>query len=327
MDNSNWLVSAYKVNLNGEIKKVTNPDANFLDPNDNDFSWIHMEAKSKETEKWLYEESGLDEIWVMALLAEDTRPNVSYLSNGAMIIILRGINLNENEEPEDMVSIRLYVDKNCIISVRLRKLKAVEEIEKLLERGSGPADASQFIATLVHLLCDRLDKTFAQMNDELDDIEEEVLDRPDIIVRQKIIDLRKRVIIFRRYLGPQRDVLHSLSFGGNSSLLQEDERHSLSESHNKTTRYVEDLDSMRERTQVVQDELNNYLTDRLNKNTYKLSITASIFMPLSFLVGLFGVNLAGIPWAASVASFPGLCLSLVILIILEIIIFKKLDWF
>jgi zinc transporter len=325
MDNPDWLIAAYKVNKKGETTKFTNLDATFLETEDTDFSWIHMEAKAPQTEKWLYEESGLDDIWVMSLLAQDTRPSVSYLSNGAMIIILRGINLNENEEPEDMVSIRLYVDRSRVISVRLRKLKAVEEIERRLDSGEGPVTSSEFISTLVHLLCNRLDPTFGQMNEELDDIEEEILNKPDVIFRQKIIDLRKRIILFRRYLAPQRDVLHSLSFTDKSWLFQDD-RHSLAESQNKTTRYVEDLDSMRERTQIVQDELNNYLTDKLNKNTYKLSIVASIFLPLSFLTGLFGVNLAGIPSSTNQTSFSVFCVSLVVVIIIQIIVFKKLDW-
>lgn len=325
MDNTNWLVSAYKVNKKGKTTKFTSPDAAFLEVEDTDFCWIHVDANDQQAEKWLYEESGLDDIWVMSLLAQDTRPSISYLSNGAMIIILRGINLNDNEEPEDMVSIRLYVDKNRIISVRLRKLKAVEEIERRLDGGEGPHTVSEFVSTLVHQLCDRLDPAFGLMSEELDDIEEEVLNKPDIIVRQKIIDLRKRIILFRRYLAPQKEVLHSLSFRENSFLTLED-KHSLAESHNKTTRYIEDLDSMRERTLIVQDELKNYLTDRLNKNTYKLSIVASIFMPLSFLTGLFGVNLAGIPGAASHISFAAFSIALIVVIIIELIIFKKLDW-
>ena len=326
MDDNNWLLLSYKISDNGQSEQISESDIEEFSSKSSGFNWIHLNGNDPRSEQWLYENSGLEQLWIMALLAQDTRPNITTLDNGAIIVILRSINLNVNEEPEDMISIRLYIDKHQIISVRLRKLNAIDEIERKVILKKGPKNSSEFIATLVYLLCNKLDPMFSQMNEELDIVEEEILDKPDIVLRQQITDLRKKVILFRRYLAPQRDVLHTLSFLDKKWLYKKD-RHSLAESLNKTIRYIEDLDSMRERTQVVQDELNNYLTDRLNKNTYRLSIMASIFWPLSFLTGLVGVNLAGIPGADSPLAFTVFNIVLVAVIFIQIALFKWLDWF
>ena len=92
-------------------------------------------------------------------------------------------------------------------------------------------------------------------------------------------------------------------------------------------RYVEELDAIRERAQIVKDELANMIADRLNKNTYILSVIAAIFLPLGFLTGLLGVNIGGIPGVNSPIAFAVFCLLLTILVAVQVIIFRKLKWF
>ena len=93
------------------------------------------------------------------------------------------------------------------------------------------------------------------------------------------------------------------------------------------TRYVEDLDAIRERSQIVKDELANILADKLNKNMYVLSVIAAIFLPLGFLTGLLGINLGGMPGAENPDAFWVFSGLLVAVVSLQIWIFKKLDWF
>ena len=92
-------------------------------------------------------------------------------------------------------------------------------------------------------------------------------------------------------------------------------------------RYVEDLDAVRERCQIVRDELANVLSDRLNKNMYILSVIASIFLPLTFLTGLFGINVSGIPGAYNNNAFVIITGAMVALTLIQVVIFKKLKWF
>ena len=84
---------------------------------------------------------------------------------------------------------------------------------------------------------------------------------------------------------------------------------------------------IRERAQIVKDELVNALSDRLNRNMYVLSVIASIFLPLGFFTGLLGINVGGIPGAENSEAFYIFCGLLVVLVIAQIIIFKKLKWF
>ena len=84
---------------------------------------------------------------------------------------------------------------------------------------------------------------------------------------------------------------------------------------------------IRERAQVVKDELQNMLADRLNKNMYVLSVIAAIFLPLGFLTGLLGINVGGIPGADNSMSFLIFCGILTAIVVFQIWLFKKMKWF
>ncbi len=171
-----------------------------------------------------------------------------------------------------------------------------------------------------------MESPLTQLDDDTDVIEEEVLASASINLREKIVDIRKQAILYRRYMAPQRDAIDQLRMQELTWLDEHNKRY-LQESYNLITRYVEDLDAIRERSQIVKDELANMLSDKLNKNMYILSVIAAIFLPLGFLTGLLGINVGGIPGSDNPQAFALFCLILTVLIICQVLLFKRLKWF
>ena len=164
------------------------------------------------------------------------------------------------------------------------------------------------------------------LDERTDNIEERVIDHPDITERQEINDIRKQAIAFRRYIAPQKDVMAHLRMSDLPWMTDKHKR-MVQESYDRVTRYVEDLDMIRERAQIVKDELANALADRLNKNMYVLSVIAAVFLPLGFLTGLFGINIGGMPGVDSPVAFTVFSVSLVAIVAAQVFIFKKMKWF
>lgn len=293
---------------------------------DDQLAWVHLDASMPETRSWIVREASyLDSFVIDALLADETRPRMSKIGDGALLI-LRGVNLNADSDPEDMVSIRLWVDAHRIISVRRRRLKAVGDIVEKLEVGKGPANSGQFVSMLAFQLFDRMQPVLTALDEATDDIEERLLDSVDLSLRERIVSVRKRAIVFRRYMAPQRDAIGMLRMAEFDWLVEKDRLY-LQESFNHVTRYVEDLDAIRERAQIVKDEMANVMADRLNKNMYMLSVVAAIFLPLGFLTGLFGINIGGMPGVDSSLAFFIFCASLILVVVAEVAIFRRLGWF
>ena len=84
---------------------------------------------------------------------------------------------------------------------------------------------------------------------------------------------------------------------------------------------------MRERAQIVKDELSNALSNEMNRNLYQLSLITAIFLPLGFLTGLLGINVGGIPGAEVPTAFWIFCGLLSLIVGLQLAMFQRLRWF
>ena len=131
---------------------------------------------------------------------------------------------------------------------------------------------------------------------------------------------------FKRYMAPQRDLItHFLKT--KIDWLADNNHHKMIEAHDNITRFVEELDSVQERSQGVSDEVTNLLTERLNKNMYALSVFAAIFLPRGFLTVLSGINIGGIPASENPQAFLVFCGMLALVVGSLIVIFRKMSWF
>ncbi|MCC7260358.1 MAG: hypothetical protein IT567_04930 [Alphaproteobacteria bacterium] len=171
-------------------------------------TWVHFDAAEPRTREWLHQEiSYLDPFIIEALLADETRPRVTEIGDGA-IVILRSVNLDAHADPEDMVSIRLWVDNHRIISVQLRTLKVVMDLADRLKTGHGPRSAGDFISMLIDKMFDGMEPVLSTLDERIDEMEEEVLmPAPPEALREEIANIRKQAIIFRRYMAPQREAV------------------------------------------------------------------------------------------------------------------------
>ena len=100
----------------------------------------------------------------------------------------------------------------------------------------------------------------------------------------------------------------------------------LRESADRTLRFVEDLDSIRERASIAQDELNSRVNDQMNRTMYLLTVVATLLLPAGILTGLFGVNVGGMPGIDSDWAFIGLFLLIPALAVLEFVLLRWLKW-
>lgn len=287
--------------------------------------WAHLQRDSAAAAQWLAAER-VPRLVRQALTAEETRPRCTPLEGG-LLLILRGVNLNPDADPEDMVSIRLWTDGRRILTVWLRRLLAVSDLDQLLAEGRGPKDVGEFLTLLSDRLVARMEPVIAEIDDRIDALEDEVIERHDPALRERLAAVRRQAIVLRRYFAPQREALLRLTTDADAApWLQPRDRHALREVADRITRYVEDLDAGRERAGVVHDQLANHLSDELNRGMYILSVIAAVFLPLGFLTGLLGINVGGLPGVETPWAFAVVCLILAVLAGLEVWLLRHLKW-
>ncbi|WP_413701245.1 zinc transporter ZntB [Psychromonas sp. KJ10-10] len=287
--------------------------------------WLHFDYTQPATEKWLNEQSELNPLVISALLNDETRPRATALNDG-ILISLRGVNLAPNSDPEDMVSIRLWCTKHKVISTRRRTLLSTRDIATEFDNGNGPQTPSEFIVDLTERLIIRMSNTIYEIEDKVSEIEEKQLVSSDYSLRAELSDLRRQIISLRRYLSPQREAMTQL-LSDRISLFSVEEKTKLRETTDHLTRFLEDLDSVKDRAVVCQEEVNNNLTEQMNNRMFVLSIVSAVFLPLGFLTGLLGINVGGIPGADNSYAFVIFILILIIVVAAQVFIFRKKKWF
>ncbi len=265
-----------------------------------DPTWLHLDLTQPNSHVWL-KQSGLSEIALNGLIAEVTRPRA--ITRGDKLqLTLRGVNLNEGESVDDMVSARLWTDGTLLISTQLRRLKSTEDVFQRLSEGRGPRHIAELICNWTDRLVERMTSSVMTLENQLDQLE-----TSDDLLSPKysraLAELRKTSVSLLRYLNPLNDALltliaHPLGwFEPNNTVIQ------LQDISHRLARHIESLNSVSDRATILHDTRQTQMAEAMNSRMYLLSIVAAIFLPLGFLTGLLGINVAGMPGADDPAAF------------------------
>lgn len=263
--------------------------------------WMHIDYRNAAAGRWIRTSSGIEPLAIDALLDEDSRPRMVQFDDG-LLLILRGVNFNKGAKPEDMVSVRIWAEANRIITTRHRKVGTLSEFHEQLLAGKGPTGPGDFILRLAAHLDSNIEPVIDRIDEEVETAESNYSGNNNSAYRGEFGQLRRRTAHLRRYLAPQRDTLERLS-RQSVGILSDDQRNGLREEADAMTRHLEDLDLARERAMVAQEELLNTMAQEQNSRMYVLSLVAAIFLPLAFLTGLMGMNVAGLPGTDDPAAF------------------------
>jgi zinc transporter len=286
--------------------------------------WVDVDLNDEKSRTWVRKQAMLERTAADSLLAGETRPRVVATASG-LLIVLRGVNLNPGADPEDMVAVRVWLDNTRVITSRRRRTLSVQDIADDLEAGTGPTSTGGFLVFLIAKLTDRIGTVVAGIEDETDGIELEIPAGNVAELRGQLSDLRRQIASLRRFLAPQRDSLDRL-YRQPGAFLSEVESQELREETDRLTRHLEDLDLARERALVTQEELLNRIAEEQNQRMYLLSVVAAIFLPLSFLTGLLGMNVAGLPGTEASYGFVVSAATMIAVGIGLILFFRAKKW-
>ncbi|MBJ2064781.1 zinc transporter ZntB [Serratia odorifera] len=275
-------------------------------------SWLHLDYAHPASAQWLATTPLLPDSVREALSGDSTRPRVTRQGDGTMIT-LRGINFNANSRPDQLVTFRVYITDKMIISTRHRKVYSIDEVVNDLQSGVGPTNSGSWLVEISDGLTDHATEFIEDLHDKIIDLEDALLEQ-QIPERGQLALIRKQLIVLRRYMAPQRDVFSRLA-SERLPWMSDDDRRRMQDIADRLGRGLDDLDGSIARTAILSDEITTVMADAMNRRTYTMSLLAMVFLPTTFLTGLFGVNLGGIPGGSDPLGFAAFCLMLVALVL------------
>ncbi|AMG58734.1 MULTISPECIES: zinc transporter ZntB [Pantoea] len=272
--------------------------------------WLHLNYTHRKSAEWLQSTPQIPDTVRDALAGDSMRPRVSRLGDGFMIV-LRSVNHNSDARRDQLVVMRVFINDKLIVSTRRRKVSAVDEVLIDLQNGNGPIDCGSWLVDVCDALTDHTSEFIEELHDKIIELEDALLDQR-MPARGELGLLRKQLIVMRRYMAPQRDVYARLA-SEKLAWMDDSERRRMQEIADRLGRGLDDLDAGVARTAILADEVASAMAESMNRRTYTMSLMAMIFLPATFLTGLFGVNLGGIPGGEWKYGFSIFCLLLVAL--------------
>jgi zinc transporter len=285
--------------------------------------WLHLNYTHRQSAEWLQSTAQIPDAVRDALAGDSMRPRVSRLGDGFMIV-LRSVNHNSDARPDQLVAMRVFINDKLIVSTRRRKVFAVDEVLTDLQNGNGPIDCGSWLVDVCDALTDHTSEFIEELHDKIIEMEDALLDQR-MPARGELGLLRKQLIVMRRYMAPQRDVYARLA-SEKLGWMDDSERRRMQEIADRLGRGLDDLDAGVARTAILADEVASQMAESMNRRTYTMSLMAMIFLPATFLTGLFGVNLGGIPGGEWHYGFTIFCLLLVILALSVAGYLRKRRW-
>ncbi|MES2442661.1 MAG: zinc transporter ZntB [Pseudomonadota bacterium] len=256
--------------------------------------WIHLTTNDEHAQTWLGGEAGLSPYVIEALTAAETRPRCDPVGDGA-VINLRGLSSEELSVSDQLASIRLYAHAGRVFSVTRKLLNALVPVRAQVEAGRI-LDPGDLIAALAQEITEELDPVVADLGDELDDCEERITAHQAFELRRLVNKSRITAIAYRRFLAPQRAALEKLA-ALPGDWLRDDDRLHLNSAADRAARMAEELESIRERAALIHETLTDLRAELIDQRSLIIAIAAMIFLPLTFITGLLGMNVDGIPYA------------------------------
>jgi zinc transporter len=249
--------------------------------------WMNFDLADSALGEWLSD--NVPTSVTVALQLPQMRPRFDILAEGALIN-LRGVKLNPGAPPEDMIGLHIWATADRFITVRKRTIMTLEATRQEMVLSKGAKTVSAFLA---EGLTQRIEAVSLILEERMDELEEMIITKKPINP-DEVLNLRQSLLKMRRFIGPQRKALQDLSVA-KSGLPNVKTAPHLLETTNRAARTIEALDAARDRMAVMQKHLDIETTAAMGRNGYVLSIVARIFVPLGFLIGLFGMNIDGAP--------------------------------
>lgn len=286
--------------------------------------WAHLVRSEPGVAEMLRDGLRIPEPTVELLTSDATRPR-AFREGDTLVATLRGINFNPGAEPEDMVSLQLWSDGHRVVTLRRVPLQSPRETLAEVDAGIGPVDAGALVTTLVDHIIARVDRVIIDLNEQIDDCDQDRDKLQSSVLIDQIATIRHACLSLKRHMGPMHVALEAIGRDA-PAWFEEHDRRAMTEAIHRLRRDLDDIDASKESAVVMLDDLRARAVAGSQRTTFVLTVVATIFMPLTFVTGLLGSNIGGIPGSEDPNAFWILSAICGAILVAQLFLFWKWKW-
>jgi len=245
-----------------------------------------------------------------------------------LFFILKSFNNADDADEMDSEQVSIILGKNYVISFQEKGDELFAPVRERINSAKGrirKSGADYLAYALMDTIVDKYFVILEDVGEKIEDLEDSLVIQPGQNALQEIHVLKRKMLHFRKALWPLRETMNSLS-RGESALVQEGTVLYLRDTYDHTVQLVDALETYRDILSGMLDIYLSSVSNRMNQIMKVLTIISTIFIPLTFIAGVYGMNFKNMPELDFAWGYPAVLLIMVVISLAMIRLFQTRKW-
>ncbi|MCJ7472874.1 MAG: magnesium/cobalt transporter CorA [Actinobacteria bacterium] len=292
-------------------------------------TWINVDGiENTQVLKDLGECFSIHPLTLEDILNTDQRPKLEDYEN-YIYIVLKMLSYDEKEEEISSEQVSLILGKNYVISLQESEGDIFNPIRERIKNGKGrvrKAGSDYLSYLLLDAIVDNYFTILEKVSEKIEGLEDEVIKNPTQETLNTIHNLKTEMLYLKKSVWPLREVVNKLE-RGELTLIKKSTSVYLRDIYDHTIHVIDSIETLRDMLSGILDIYLSSVSNRMNEVMKVLTIIATIFIPVTFIAGIYGMNFSNMPELGWHWSYLVFWIVVLIIGVTMIIYFKRKKWF
>ena len=315
------LICGFRLRPDGPVEQISGGAEDWKSASESGPVWLHFNLADTRARQWLATCGRIPVAARERLLGDDRHIGLRAMGGG-LAGLLGDVGYEFEADPENLGLLHVYVDEHWIVTARTHPLRVADQLRREFLDGAVAPTPMFVLVRFAEELGELFDGIATAQADLIDDIEDAVLKNRGRSEGGELGRVRRLVARLRRHVAAQRQAL-GLVAHRSPVWARDEEVEKMRRAYEQTDLVAQDLEATQERGRLLQEEISNSLGEATNRNLYVLSIVTAIFMPITLITGIFGMNIGGLPWLTDDGGFLWV---MVVMTVTALVTLSVLHW-
>lgn len=293
--------------------------------NKKNFLWVDLYNFSEEEIKYVANAFDFHELTIEDCMHYSPRAKLDKYDD-FYFLMMHAIRYNEERDEEIMlVQLNIFLGENYVVTVHKNTLPSLGRMAKICLGDCKLSNKGRdfFLYSIIDGLVDEYFPVLDRIGDRIEDLEDEIYERPSRETTDEFLALKRTILTMRRAITPQRRIFYSIS--SSSFTISEDNQPYYLDLKDHLERISDTIDGYKDLTDGALATYSSIISARTNETMRVLTVISTIFMPLTFVTGFFGMNVP-LPDQDSIWATVSITLGLILVSLWMVVLFRQKKW-
>ena len=314
--------------VNFQEKDVNNVEEAFAFRNKSSVMWLNIDGVHQpETIEQVGKSFGLHPLVAEDIANTGQRPKMEDFDD-YIFVVLRMLRFDEKENETKTEQISIVLGRDFVVSFQEREGDVFDPIRERLRNNKGrirKLGADYLAYALIDAIVDNYFMILEKLGETIEEIEDKLVTNPTSETLQTLYDLKREMVFLRKSVWPLREVINRLE-RSESPLINKSTYVYLRDVYDHTIQVIDAVETFRDMLSGMLDIYLSSISNRMNEVMKVLTIIATIFIPLTFIAGIYGMNFRYMPELEQAWSYPAILILMVIITIVMLVYFRRKKW-